>query len=475
MALIVKDRVQETSTTTGTGTFTLDGANSGFATFSSAVGNGNTTYYAIVGGTEWEVGIGTVGAGTLARTTLLASSTGSAISFSAGIKNVFCTYPAGKSVTIDDIQTLTNKTINLSSNTLTGTTAQFNTALSDGDFATLAGTETLTNKALNGTLGATTPSTIVATTTTANSFIPNLSTVPTNGLYLPATNSVGFSTNSTERMRIDSSGKLGLGVIAPTYILDISQSLNGDAGARVTNANAGAATIANFTATNGTSFSWYGQAGTAYGGYAQIRANGAGIYANGSGGIGLSADNAAGIITFGTGSSATEKMRISSTGGVSIGNTTDPGATNLSVTGKISIGANQAVNGPAFSAYASSAQTLNGGAATKVNFGTEEFDTNNNFASSRFTPTVAGYYQVNAQVYTGTPQSRFIVYLLKNGAGCKTGNDFSSIAYGNTMGALVYMNGSTDYLEIYAYFSTTGNTNFAVDATWFNGAMVRGA
>jgi hypothetical protein len=182
MALIVKDRVQETSTTTGTGTFTLAGANSGFATFSSAVGNGNTTYYAIVGGTEWEVGIGTVGAGTLARTTLLASSTGSAISFSAGIKNVFCTYPAGKSVTIDDIQTLTNKTINLASNTLTGTTAQFNTALSDGDFATLAGTETLTNKALNGSLGATTPSTVVATTisgtdltTTGNTILGNAS------------------------------------------------------------------------------------------------------------------------------------------------------------------------------------------------------------------------------------------------------------------------------------------------------------
>ena len=98
MALIVKDRVQETSTTTGTGTFTLAGAVSGFQTFSSAIGNGNTTYYAIVGGTEWEVGLGTVAAGTLARTTLIASSTGSAVSFSAGTKNVFCTYPADQSI-----------------------------------------------------------------------------------------------------------------------------------------------------------------------------------------------------------------------------------------------------------------------------------------------------------------------------------------------------------------------------------------
>lgn len=98
MALIVKDRVQETSTTTGTGTFTLAGAASGFQTFSSAIGNGNTTYYAIVGGTEWEVGLGTVGAGTLARTTLIASSTGSAVSFSAGDKNVFVTYPADQSI-----------------------------------------------------------------------------------------------------------------------------------------------------------------------------------------------------------------------------------------------------------------------------------------------------------------------------------------------------------------------------------------
>lgn len=104
MALVVKDRVQETTTTVSTGTLTLDGAVNGFQTFSSAIGNTNTTYYAIVGiGTsEFEVGIGTVGAGTLARTTILASSNGgSVVNLSAGTKNVFVTYPAGKSLFTD--------------------------------------------------------------------------------------------------------------------------------------------------------------------------------------------------------------------------------------------------------------------------------------------------------------------------------------------------------------------------------------
>ena len=100
MALVVKDRVQETSTTTGTGTFTLAGAVSGFQSF-SVIGDGNTTYYAIVGGTEWEVGLGTytLSGTTLARTTILESSNGgTAVNFSAGTKNVFVTYPAEEAV-----------------------------------------------------------------------------------------------------------------------------------------------------------------------------------------------------------------------------------------------------------------------------------------------------------------------------------------------------------------------------------------
>ena len=100
MALVVKDRVQETSTTTGTGTFTLAGAVSGFQSF-SAIGNANTTYYAIVGGAEWEVGLGTYTSSgtTLSRDTILESSNGgTAVNFSAGTKNVFVTYPAEEAV-----------------------------------------------------------------------------------------------------------------------------------------------------------------------------------------------------------------------------------------------------------------------------------------------------------------------------------------------------------------------------------------
>ena len=107
MALVVKDRVQETTTTTGTGTVTLAGAVTGFQDF-SAIGDGNTCYYAITSGTDWEVGLGTYTASgtTLSRDTILESSNaGSAITLS-GTSNVFVTYPAEKSGHKDATNTL---------------------------------------------------------------------------------------------------------------------------------------------------------------------------------------------------------------------------------------------------------------------------------------------------------------------------------------------------------------------------------
>lgn len=130
MAFVLADRVRETTTTTGTGTVTLAGAVTGFQTF-AAIGNANVTYYTIAGqGTsEWEVGIGTyTSAGTtLSRTTVLASSNaGALVNFSAGTKDVFCDYPAGRAVIggmgyIENANTISvSSTINTGNNAISG-------------------------------------------------------------------------------------------------------------------------------------------------------------------------------------------------------------------------------------------------------------------------------------------------------------------------------------------------------------------
>jgi hypothetical protein len=104
MALVINDRVKETSTTTGTGTIDLAGAETGYESFVAGIGTTNTTYYAIElnSAGEWEVGIGTVtdaAPDTLSRDTIITSSNSdSAVNFSAGTKNVFCTLPAKRTV-----------------------------------------------------------------------------------------------------------------------------------------------------------------------------------------------------------------------------------------------------------------------------------------------------------------------------------------------------------------------------------------
>ena len=111
MALVVNDRVKETSTTTGTGTFSLAGAESGFESFVAGIGNSNTTYYAIVNENgEFEVGLGTVtdaSPDTLSRDTIISSSNSdSAVNFSAGTKDVFVTLPASKTILLNDSDTV---------------------------------------------------------------------------------------------------------------------------------------------------------------------------------------------------------------------------------------------------------------------------------------------------------------------------------------------------------------------------------
>ena len=103
MALVLNDRVKETSTTTGTGTFDLDGAVTGFETFVAGIATTNTTYYCIAHQTEdeWEVGVGTVtdaSPDTLSRSAISSSNSDGLVDFSAGTSDVFCTFPASKTM-----------------------------------------------------------------------------------------------------------------------------------------------------------------------------------------------------------------------------------------------------------------------------------------------------------------------------------------------------------------------------------------
>lgn len=183
MALVLADRVKETTTTTGTGTVTLGGAVTGYQSF-AAVGNANTTYYTIAGqGTaEWEVGIGTYTSSgtTLSRTTVLSSSNaGSLVSFSAGTKDVFVTYPAGQSVNGNGtVLSAPSGAILPIANGGTGATSAGGALANQYGFtttATAAGTTTLTNassfyQVFTGTLAQTIVLPVTSTLQTGWSF-----------------------------------------------------------------------------------------------------------------------------------------------------------------------------------------------------------------------------------------------------------------------------------------------------------------
>lgn len=148
MALVVADRVQETSSTAGTGTLTLSGAVTGYKTFSTGIGNGNTTYYTIFDSTAnvWEVGLGTVGAGTLSRDTVLSNSsnTTALISFAGNTINVWCDYPAGRSVIQDASLNGTAPQLRASNGLLVNSaTVTANYTIASGDNASSAGPMTV--------------------------------------------------------------------------------------------------------------------------------------------------------------------------------------------------------------------------------------------------------------------------------------------------------------------------------------------
>lgn len=139
-------------------------------------------------------------------------------------------------------------------------------------------------------------------------------------------------------------------------------------------------------------------------------------------------------------------------------------------------------NMPAFIATNSGTQTYSASTFTKVLFQTESFDTNNNFASSTFTPTVAGYYQITASInhdYAGANGNINSAAIYKNGSSYQIASVRGSVTYGGQQAtALVYCNGSTDYIEVYT-FSNNGspqiNTSGTGGSTLFSGVLVRTA
>ena len=278
MALVLKDRVKETTTTTGTGTITLAGAVSGFQSFSS-IGNGNTTYYTIAGGTEWEVGLGTYtsSSNTLSRDTVLSSSNGgSLVNFSAGTKDVFVTYPADKAI-YDDASG--NVGIGTSSPTQpltiynsTNTTGTIN-VIGDGNASVITQTRYSNDTsppqfAMQKAAGTFASPTVVtdgwqAGQWTARAFAgTNFRTITNILSYVDTvvsdTNISGilaFNTNiggtaTAERMRITSAGNVGIGTSSPTQRLTVNGAVGYNAPITVTDATHTVATTTNWIIAN---------------------------------------------------------------------------------------------------------------------------------------------------------------------------------------------------------------------------------
>jgi hypothetical protein len=158
---------------------------------------------------------------------------------------------------------------------------------------------------------------------------------------------------------------------------------------------------------------------------------------------------------------------------------------NLNVVGSLTVGGKKAVNGPTFRAFVSVGQTIVGnGTQQRVTFGSETFDTDNNFTSSRFTPTVEGYYQLNSAVRisgtAGTGENMLVLYKNggeyargTNGSGTEIGASFYSMQVSD----IAYANGTTDFFEVFIQQGSGANrdTTAGTNISYFSGCMIRGA
>jgi hypothetical protein len=282
---------------------------------------------------------------------------------------------------------------------------------------------------------------------------------------------------------ISTTGNITAGNLISTGITATTGNVTGG------NLNTGAQVVATGNVTGGNLVT----AGAVYSNFNTNTANTASFNANGGntkGGTGyldfLVAQNISGGAT-----NPYKWFRTNSTGGLEIINSaydslllslTDAGA--LSVANSISVAGKKAVNGPAFRASIAVGQAITSGSQQKVTFGTETFDTDGNFASSRFTPTTEGYYQLNSTVRIdgGSSTGEYMLVIWKNGAEYSRGSNGSGTEIGASFYSLqvsdiAYANGTGDYFEIYIQQTSGSNKNTTAGAqiSYFSGAMVRGA
>ena len=231
MAFVVADRVQEISVSPGgTGTINLDGGVvPNFKSFANGIGTGNSTYYCILDTSTgaWETGTGTYTTGTpntLSRTTVYANSlnTTAFISFTNGNSlNVFCTYPASRGVVLNSANYIQ---LDFSNATVTNRTS-FQTSTTNGStgiYALPNGTSTAASWQATNAADPTNASKILIATNGATD-VQLVSGINGTGTYLPMT----FYTSGSEKMRIDTSGNIGIGTSSPAGILDVKGNTNG--------------------------------------------------------------------------------------------------------------------------------------------------------------------------------------------------------------------------------------------------------